>query len=104
MQQIVWVVAVAAIAVAGWPALTRVLPEPATANPDKIVYRDTYSLRSLIAVCAASATTMIAAVAWAPAPTWPAWALLATIGAWVAVIDAITTWIPAVLALSLIHI
>ena len=41
MQQIVWVVAVAAIAVAGWPALTRVLPEPATANPDKIVYRDT---------------------------------------------------------------
>lgn len=98
MQQIVWVVAVMAIAAAGWPALTRVLPEPATASPDKIAYRDTYSLRSMIAVCAASATTMIAAVAWAPAPTWPAWALLATIGAWVAVIDAITTWIPAVLA------
>ena len=98
MHQIVWVVAVMAIAAAGWPALTRVLPEPATASPDKIAYRDTYSLRSMIAVCAASATTMIAAVAWAPAPTWPAWALLATIGAWVAVIDAITTWIPAALA------
>lgn len=98
MQQIVWVVAVAAIAVAGWPALTHILPEPPTANPDKIAYRDTYSLRSLIAVCSAAALTMITATAWAPAPTWPTWALLATIGAWVAVIDAITTWIPAVLA------
>ena len=65
MQQIVWVVAVAAIAAAGWPALTRILPEPATANPDKIAYRDTYSLRSLIAVCSAAALTMITATAWA---------------------------------------
>jgi len=98
MQQIVWVVAVAAIAVAGWPALTHILPEPPTANPDKIAYRDTYSLRSMIAVTVAATVAMTAAVAWAPPLTWPAWALLATIGAWVVVIDAITTWIPAVLA------
>ena len=98
MHQIVWIAAVVTIATAGWPSLTRILPEPATATPDKITYRDTYSLRSLIAVCAAAAVTMIAATMWAPAPTWPTWALLATIGAWVAVIDAITTWIPAALA------
>ena len=77
------------------------IPEPPAGTPDlesKAPYRD-LPTRGFVASCAAVAAVVAGvAVVLLPVWVWPLWWCVATIGVVTAAVDAVTTWLPTVLA------
>lgn len=100
---------VAAVTTAvAWPWLCHHLPEPQPADGQPVTGRTPEQPKTLYRDLAAPATwagavVATGAAAWLglshlPAVQWPVWLVLSTLGAWQAMIDACTTWIPRRLA------
>lgn len=85
--------------IAAGPVL-HLLPEPTTTEP-KRPYRDlaTVGFTALVTACSVLALGVVAARL--PAEAWPTWIPLATVGVLLAVIDAMTTYLPYRLTVAL---
>jgi leader peptidase (prepilin peptidase)/N-methyltransferase len=81
-----------ATAAATRPVL-RTLPEPAAA-PEKLPYRALATTRFVLVASLLAAFTAILSSYAVPAAATPAWLVLGTCGVLLAMIDAITTWLP----------
>lgn len=85
--------------IAAGPVL-HLLPEPTTTEP-KRPYRElaTVGFTALVTACSVLALGVVAARL--PAEAWPTWIPLATVGVLLAVIDAMTTYLPYRLTVAL---
>lgn len=81
---------------AAGPYVLRRLPEPTSAEPDKILYSTLASYEGLAAWLAATAAISAGVVAWRVdcADLMPAWILIAGVGSWLAFIDWHTKLLP----------
>lgn len=87
--------ATAAAAAAGWRCALPRLAEPDTAGEPKVPYRALATGRHTLLVGLLAAAAAVLPALLLPAEQLPLWLVLALLGVPLAVIDALTTWIPA---------